>query len=166
MRRQPSPLVGLLACIVGSAAIAQIPEGPVHESQPSPPAASLQIIETGPPQFLPGDVMATDLPLEINIDIPEDIPQPEPLDAFLGYRYDSTSIGLIAGRHDQFGMFSIAMDHYQPPGVDSGVGVGLQFHFLNGPEKTDMPPRVYDFSLAYQQQPTASACSAMTPRPR
>jgi hypothetical protein len=138
--------------MVGSSAIAQIPAGPVHESQPPPPAASLRIIETGPPQFLPGDATATDLPLEINIDIPKDIPQPEPLDAFLGYRYDSNSLDLIAGRHDQFGMFSIAMDHYQPPGVESGVGVGLQFHFLNGPERTDMPPRVYDFSLAYQQR--------------
>ena len=47
-------------------------------------------------------------------------------------------------------MFSIAWDHYQKAGVNNGIGVGMGFHFLSGPDQTDMPARLFDFSLGYQ----------------
>jgi hypothetical protein len=72
------------------------------------------------------------------------------LSDFQGYRGSTSSLDWIPGGGDRFGMFSIESDHYQKSGVNSGIGVGLGFHFLAGPEQTDMPPRVYDFSLAYQ----------------
>ena len=47
-------------------------------------------------------------------------------------------------------MFSIVWDHYEKSGINKSFGVGMGFHFLAGPDQTDMPPRVFDFSLAYQ----------------
>ena len=67
----------------------------------------------------------------------------------MGYRY-STRLDWIPGGGDQFGMFSIVWDHYQKSGINNGIGVGMGFHFLAGPVQTDMPPRVYDFSIGYQ----------------
>ena len=150
MRRQPSPLVGLLACLAASSALAQIPEGRFPEFQPPPPAVDLQPAGAAPSRSLSGDATATDVPLEIGPAV--DLSKPDPLDGFFGYRCESNSIDWILGSGDQFGMLSLKSDHYQPPGVKHGVGVGLQFHFLNGPVRTDMPARVYDFSIAYQHR--------------
>ena len=72
------------------------------------------------------------------------------LSDFLGYRYAAGSLQWIPGGGNQFGMFSIAWDHYQEAGIKSGPGFGAAFNFLSGPDQTDMPPRTYDFSLAYQ----------------
>ncbi len=68
----------------------------------------------------------------------------------MGYRYSAASLDWIPGGGNQFGMFSIDWDHYQKAGITNGIGVGAAFHFLSGPDQTDMPARTYDFSLAYQ----------------
>jgi len=80
---------------------------------------------------------------------------PEPKHAgglrdFWGYRYHACSFDWIIGKGDQFGAFSLNGDHYQPAGIQSGLGVGLDFHFLSGPVQSEMPPRVFDFSIGYQ----------------
>ena len=69
---------------------------------------------------------------------------------FVGYRTSAGGLDWIPGGGNQFGMFSIDWDHYQKAGITSGVGVGAGFHFLSGPDQTDMPARTYDFSLSYQ----------------
>ncbi len=74
------------------------------------------------------------------------------LDEFFGYRCGENSLDWIFGGGDQFGMFSIASNHYQSPGENSGLSAGLHFHFLDGPERAEMPPRVFDFSLAFQSR--------------
>jgi hypothetical protein len=56
----------------------------------------------------------------------------------------------IVGDGDQFGMVSFDWSHYRDVGYESGVGVGVGIHLLSGPERTDLPPRIYDFSIAYQ----------------
>lgn len=174
MRRQPLPLVGLLAWLIASSAMAQIPEGRFREFQPVPstfdaPSTSvLPSAEADPPPAISGDSAAADAPLKIGplIDLskpglveesPEttpldEPPKPDPLAGFLGYRYESSSTDWILGSDDQFGMFSLKSDPYQKPGVTQGFDVGLQFHFLNGPVRTDMPARVYDFSVGYQHR--------------
>jgi hypothetical protein len=86
----------------------------------------------------------------LSLDKPAETPPVATLRDFLGYRYSTSSLEWIPGGGDQFGMFSIVSDHYQKSGENQGIGVGLGFHFLAGPEQTDMPPRVFDFSLAYQ----------------
>jgi hypothetical protein len=72
------------------------------------------------------------------------------LSEFWGYRYSSDSLDWIPGGGNQLGMFSILWDHYQPSGIRHGLGIGMGFHFLGGPVQTDMPPRLFDFSIAYQ----------------
>lgn len=74
------------------------------------------------------------------------------LNEFRGYRYHSSSIDWIVGGGDQFGIFSLESQHYLSQGVNSGMGVGMQFHWLAGPGRIDMPPRVFDFSLGYQKR--------------
>jgi len=100
---------------------------------PSPPAGESLVI--GPAITLEGSAKA---------------PPVVSLCDFVGYRYATGSLEWIPGGGDQFGMFSINWDHYQKPGVNNGIDVGLGFHFLSGPDQTDMPPRTYDFSLGYQ----------------
>ena len=36
-------------------------------------------------------------------------------------------------------MFSIVWDHYHKSGINNGIGLGAGFHFLSGPDQTDMP---------------------------
>ncbi|MHB0957927.1 MAG: hypothetical protein ACYC0X_19445 [Pirellulaceae bacterium] len=75
-----------------------------------------------------------------------------PFDDFWGYRAREDLVGWMAGDGDQFGDFLFAWDHYQPSGVTSGLSMGAAFHFLAGPERTDMPPRLFNFSLGYQKR--------------
>ncbi|MFC1596887.1 hypothetical protein ACFL5Q_02965 [Planctomycetota bacterium] len=155
MRRLPPPLAGLLASVVASCALAQLPEkeSPGFE-QPSP-AVDLQPTWTESPGPLSGEAMATDVPADVETVI--EPPKPDLLHGFLGYRCESNSADWIVGNGDQFGMFSLQWDHYRQPGANHGVGVGLQFHFLSGPVRTDMPPRVYDFSIGYQHRDRVGA---------
>jgi len=74
------------------------------------------------------------------------------LHEFWGYRYQMSTTSWIVGNGDQFGMVSLESDHYQSRGLNTGIGVGLKFHFLAGPARTDMPPRVFDFSVGYQRR--------------
>jgi hypothetical protein len=71
-----------------------------------------------------------------------------PLSDFLGYRWSTESLQWIPG--NQLGEFSIDWDHYVKEGINQGVDFGMGFHFLDGPDRSDMPARVYDFSVGYQ----------------
>jgi hypothetical protein len=110
------------------------PSPQVPLSPDSSPAAGEAVV-TGEPISL--DAAAKAVPLASLTD-------------FLGYRYATGALEWIPGGGNQFGMFSIESDHYQKAGIANGFGVGMGFHFLSGPDQTDMPARVYDFSLAYQ----------------
>lgn len=72
------------------------------------------------------------------------------LSDFWGYRYSSNALEWIPGGGDQFGMFSVLLDRYQPSGIQSGIAAGFGFHVFSGPVQSDMPPRAYDFSIGYQ----------------
>jgi hypothetical protein len=78
-------------------------------------------------------------------------PQPVvSLTDFFGYRYSEYSLDWTPGSAEEFGMFSINYDHYQPAGFTHGLGIGMSFNFLCGPVQSDMPPILYNFSGAYQ----------------
>ena len=113
-------------------------------------AVDLKPTWTEPPDPPSDEVMASDIAAEIEALVEPS--KPDPLDAFLGYRHQSNSTDWIAGNGDQFGIFSLNSDHYQKSGVNHGFDAGLGFHFLSGPVRTDMPPRVFDFSIAYQHR--------------
>jgi hypothetical protein len=42
------------------------------------------------------------------------------------------------------------LGRYQPSGIENGITTGFGFHVFSGPVQSDMPPRVYDFSIGYQ----------------
>ena len=120
---------------------------PPHELTESPAATSGE-----PFQPLPSvlDEAQLDDSLAVDLVAPVETPRVVGLSDFWGYRCGTSSLDWIIGSGDQFGMFSLNDDHYQRAGVESGPGVGLGFHFVGGPTQTEMPPRLYDFSLAYQ----------------
>ncbi len=176
MRGHPSPLFGLIAWLLVSPAFAQFPDEnlqpwpPLGESpsvvNPPQPVVPPPAFDQSPdfnqsPVVVPSPVesaplasnfngLTPDLTLEIEPEV--ELCDPNPLPDFLGYRYETSSTEWIFGSDDRFGMFSLKSDHYQPPGAKQGLGFGLEFHFLNGPVRTDMPPRLYDFSIAYQHR--------------
>ncbi len=119
---------------------------PVHSTPPANPLTERD------PISLRQDDAPSEEEVTADVDIIVDSIEPDPLDRFRGYRYQSDATEWIIGDGDQFGMFSFLSDHYEESGVASGLGVGVQFHFLAGPERADMPPRVYDFSLGYQRR--------------
>jgi hypothetical protein len=156
---------GLVALLPAACALAQPLGGEVPPFEQRLPPQPLQAQPLRPGAWQPsgeplaGEAPATDDPGEVwatdevgEVDLLVETPQVQPLDAFLGYRYEASSLDWIIGGGDQFGVFSINGDHYQHSGVQSGAGVGLGIHFLAGPERTDMPPRVFDFSIAYQHR--------------
>jgi hypothetical protein len=140
-------LVGLLAVLTAASGLAQTADElsvqrlpPVDES---PQVSPFQ--DQGPAA---GETLLPDAP--INLDGSADLPPVASLSDFLGYRYFTSSLDWIPGGGNQFGAFSIEWDHYVKSGIYNGLGLGAGFHFLSGPDQTDMPPRVYDFSIAYQ----------------
>jgi hypothetical protein len=86
----------------------------------------------------------------ITLDGSAEAPPAASLRDFLGYRYLTSSLDWIPGGGNQFGMFSIAWDHYVKSGIGQNIGLGAGFYFLSGPNQTDMPAIVFDFSAGYQ----------------
>ena len=128
-----------------------------HLTSPSPeplPELTERPTPSNPEQFRPPGSVLDESELDdsqiVELVAPAEMPRVVGLDDFWGYRYGTSSLDWIIGSGDQFGMFSLNGDHYQRAGVESGLGVGLGFHFVGGPVQTEMPPRLYDFSLAYQ----------------
>ena len=105
---------------------------------------------TPPAQHVPapGEITIPDSP--DGIEGSDEASSTSSLRDFWGYRYEAGSLEWIPGGGDHFGMFSIVGNHYVKAGLNNNVGVGLGIHFLAGPKQTDMPPRVYDFSIGYQ----------------
>jgi hypothetical protein len=130
-----SPLPPLPPPVAGETLVTDVP--------PNVPASAA----TSPITVTPGNP-ANGVPLKL--DGSGKIPPVASLGDFVGYRYESGSLSWIPGNGNQFGMFSIESEHYQPAGINNGLGIGMGFHFLSGPVQTDMPPIVYDFSVGYQ----------------
>ncbi len=103
---------------------------------------------------LPEGVLDRTVALDSALDLQSEVEPagPDPIEDFLGYRYEVTSTEWMIGSGEQFGMFSLNWGHYQGAGLESGLGGGVKLHFVGGPVSTDMPPRLYDFSLAWQHR--------------
>ncbi|MBN2291626.1 MAG: hypothetical protein JXM70_04325 [Pirellulales bacterium] len=125
---------------------------PRDEQMVSPAATDGAQLEQ-PPSVLDGtkfdDVQFDE---EQAVDLATETASASGLRDFWGYRYNMSSLDWIVGAGNQFGMFSLNNDHYQRSGLKSGIGVGLDFNFVSGPVESEMPPRLYDFSLAYQHR--------------
>ena len=157
MRWSSLPMAGALGIFVALQAFAQPPADGAREGAALVPVAGVPAVGSGETEYFSSDAMTTDVPMEVEPVVENS--RPDPVEGFLGYRYELSSTEWIVGNGEQFGAFSLNWDHYKPAGVQHGVGVGLQFHFLSGPIQTDMPARVYDFSLAYQHRDQLGAFS-------
>ncbi len=75
---------------------------------------------------------------------------PATLGDTIGYDTTTGSNSWIIAHDNRFGMVSLESLPTLPHGHDYGLVLGLGFHFLDGPIVTDMPPRLFDFSIGYQ----------------
>jgi hypothetical protein len=175
MPRSCFAIIGLLAVLAAPPGLAQTLEE-FGLPRPQPPESLFQTqplespYQVPLPESLPQTPLPESLPQAIPLDPrgpsgqtplteqPIDPAQPGSPEAaptsslreFLGYRYLTSALDWVPGGGDHFGMFSVGWNHYQKAGIENGIGVGMDFNFLAGPTHTDMPPRVYDFSVAYQ----------------
>jgi hypothetical protein len=71
---------------------------------------------------------------------------------FLGYNSVQDDTTWLFGSGDDLGIFSLesfpTLDLTDSSSLVTGIGV----HFLNGPIRTDLPPRLYDFQIAYHMR--------------
>jgi hypothetical protein len=76
----------------------------------------------------------------------------ETIDRPFSYNAAQSSTAWLPGDDDQFGMVSLenlgVLSVEEPSGMAAGFGV----HFLDGPIRTEMPPRLFDFSIGYQRR--------------
>lgn len=68
----------------------------------------------------------------------------------LGYRPALSNTNWLIGRNDRFGITSLEWFPTLPHRATRGVVTGFGVHFLDGPVQTDMPPRLFDFTIGYQ----------------
>jgi hypothetical protein len=73
-------------------------------------------------------------------------------DAAFTYNATLSTTTWIPGSDDDFGLVSLEDKALISFGQRSGVVFGWGFHFLDGPVRTEMPPRLYDFIAGYQRR--------------
>jgi hypothetical protein len=127
--------------------------------QTAPPAPVLEQAVADPPSIYSEDLPPTAVH---GPQFREDVPSVNDIwDAtfgsgmaeFRGYRHESASTAWIAGNGDQFGMLSFIFGTaFHRRGIADGFSTGFQWHLLSGPDHVDVPPRVYDFLLGYQDR--------------
>ncbi len=71
---------------------------------------------------------------------------------WVGYNPTESDMTWLPGSGDDFGIFSSESYPTLPLSNLSNISTGMGFHFLNGPIATDMPPRLFDFRIAYQSR--------------
>ncbi len=74
------------------------------------------------------------------------------IDDFWGYRTSEDAMSWTVGDGDQFGSFAFEPNPYLKSGIASGLEVGAGVQLLSGPQRTDMPAQVFEFSLGYQKR--------------
>ncbi|HBE66983.1 MAG TPA: hypothetical protein DDW52_02435 [Planctomycetaceae bacterium] len=73
---------------------------------------------------------------------------------WVGYNATQSSTTWLPGSGDDFGMLSLESFPTLKLGRLTELNTGISFHFLDGPIRTDLPPRLFDFKLAYQSRET------------
>ena len=72
---------------------------------------------------------------------------------FLGYNSVQDDTTWLIATGDDLGILSSQSYPTLNLSDSSSLVTGLGFHFLNGPIQTDLPPRLYDFQIAYHARP-------------
>lgn len=74
------------------------------------------------------------------------------VDPFLGYNTTASETTWLPGDDDEFGWVSLESLASLRLGSPGGLVAGMGFHFLDGPVQTEMPPRLFDFTIGYQRR--------------
>jgi hypothetical protein len=117
---------------------AEWPPGIIQEDLTDSPSASLDTINWDE---------ATAVDLENLLDVPSAVPNPFEDYYYRGAGYAAQTQWLL-GKGDELGIFSLQF--FSESGTDLGkntLDLGATIHFISGPVQTDLPPRVYDFTL-------------------
>lgn len=69
-----------------------------------------------------------------------------------GYDPTASRIAWLPGHDDEFGIVSLENFATLDAGDRSGAVLGFGVHFLDGPVRTEMPARLYDFVAGYQRR--------------
>jgi hypothetical protein len=137
--------IALLWCTLLSIALAQPPEpelaSPVPEELPVPTV----------PEEIPGTIPLNVADEPLGADLTEsDLQTMRPWGFGYNLRKDDTS--WLVGGGDNFGMFSLESYPLLPPDKTWGVVSGVGIHWLGGPVRTDLPPRLLDFQIGLQRR--------------
>jgi hypothetical protein len=104
----------------------------------------------------PGEALASDLTAEEVTPLEGALPLESEATAELpppfGYDTADSATTWLPGDEDQFGWVSLeslaVLSSDSPGGVVGGIGV----HFLDGPARSEMPPRLFDFVIGYHRR--------------
>lgn len=130
-------------------------------SSPSPKFEAIVNEELTTPEPLP---LSEQLPSQTSRDTPKLVVPPDFDDddievaelAFfgdwLGYKSQLSDTTWVMGDGDRLGMFSIESFPVKKLGHGASLQGELSLHFLNGPVRTDLPPRLFDFVLGFHSR--------------
>ena len=153
-------LIALMNCAIPLVSLGQGPAGETvllsseaptpRESSPShstslPPSPALWLDEE--PNL---EVMTSEAPIESEL-IGSELATPQTAIPF-GYNLGQSNTTWLVGDGNDFGILSFESFPTLTTGKNSGMATGMGFHFLGGPIRTDMPPRLFDFQIGFQQR--------------
>ncbi len=107
-------------------------------------------VELLPEEFLP-ELLPAELPPLESCELPLASADAAPVVNF-GYDASCGHTSWIIGHGDRMGIVSWETRATIKPGEHRGVTAGFGVHFLDGPVVTDMPPRLFEFTLGYQRR--------------
>jgi len=106
----------------------------------------------------PSQSLSAEEPLEgrpiLGLSEPDEVVVEEEIviDPVLGYKTAASETTWLPASDDQFGWVSLENLATLRIGTPSGLVGGMGFHFLDGPVQTEMPPRLFDFTIGYQRR--------------
>lgn len=137
--------IALVWCVMLQFALGQTPEpalaAPMLDELPAP--TSLEEIPGAIPLNATDELLGAEL-------TENDLQSMRPWVFGYNVRKDDTS--WLVGGGDDFGMFSLESYPSLPQEKTWGVVSGIGIHWLGGPIRTDMPPRLFDFQIGLQRR--------------
>lgn len=74
------------------------------------------------------------------------------IEAYQNYRVDESMLSFLPGDGESFGWLSFQSSPFQRRGQRSGISTAINLHLLSGPNSSPLPPRLWDFAIAYQKR--------------
>ena len=153
-------MIALLNCAIPLVGLGQGPAGEtilLSSEVPAPrefsPSHSTSLLPPPVPSLDEGpnlEVITSEAPIASEV-IGSELATPQTALPF-GYNLAQGNTTWLVGNGNDFGILSFESFPTLKTGEDSGMAAGTGFHFLGGPIQTDMPPRLFDFQIGFQQR--------------